>query len=151
MEAIQTTKLKHVDHRYVYLPSPKISRGRGEPVAEDSPANPDLAAILAEMQTMQAEMNALRHAPVGGANPGGAPGAPSAPGGAPGNAPGANPGGAPLVPPEGLLDLRDWWCMALEKFDGTGAPIEAADWLSSVVDKLESFQVPSSDWVRYAH
>jgi hypothetical protein len=41
--------------------------------------------------------------------------------------------------------------MALEKFDGTGAPIEAADWLSSVVHKLESFQVPASDWVRYAH
>ncbi|CAN6372661.1 unnamed protein product [Urochloa humidicola] len=41
--------------------------------------------------------------------------------------------------------------MALDKFAGTGAPIEAADWLSSVVDKLESFQVPASDWVRYAH
>jgi hypothetical protein len=41
--------------------------------------------------------------------------------------------------------------MALEKFDGTGAHIEAADWLSSVVDKLESFQVPASDWVHYAH
>jgi hypothetical protein len=29
---------------------------------------------------------------------------------------------------------------ALEKFDGTCAPIDAVDWLSSVVDKLESFQ-----------
>jgi hypothetical protein len=38
-----------------------------------------------------------------------------------------------------LLDLRDWCRMALEKFDGTGAPIEATDWISSVVDKLESF------------
>ena len=33
----------------------------------------------------------------------------------------------------------------------TGVPIEAADWLSAVIDKLESFQVPASDWVRYAH
>jgi hypothetical protein len=27
-------------------------RGRGEPAPKDPPANPDLAAILAEMQTM---------------------------------------------------------------------------------------------------
>jgi hypothetical protein len=93
-------------------------------------------------------MNALRQTLAGGANPGGAPGAP---GGAPGNAPGANPGGAPVVPLERPLDLKDWCHMALEKFDGTCAPIEASDWLSSMVDKLESFQVPTSDWVRYAH
>jgi hypothetical protein len=35
-------------------------RGRGEPASEDPPANLDMAAILAEMQTMRAEMNALR-------------------------------------------------------------------------------------------
>jgi hypothetical protein len=28
-------------------------RGRGEPAPEDPPANPDLPAILAEMQTMR--------------------------------------------------------------------------------------------------
>jgi hypothetical protein len=67
------------------------------------------------MQTMRAEMDALRQAPVGGANPGGAPSAP-------GNAPGANLDGASVVPPERPLDLRDWCRMALEKFDGTGAP-----------------------------
>jgi hypothetical protein len=85
---------------------------------------------------MRAEMNALRQAPVGGV---------------PGGAPGGVLGGVPVVPPERPLDLRDWCRMALEKFDGTGAPIEAADWLSSVVDKLESFEVRASDWVRYAH
>jgi hypothetical protein len=78
-------------------------RGRGEPAPEDPLANPDLAAILAKMQTMRAEMNALRQAPVGGANLGRAPGAP---GGAPGNALGANPGGAPVVPPERLLTVN---------------------------------------------
>jgi len=41
--------------------------------------------------------------------------------------------------------------MSLEKFAVTGTPIEAADWLTAVIDKLESFQVPASDWVRYAH
>jgi hypothetical protein len=125
-------------------PRGRGGRGKGEPAPEDPPANPDLAAILAEMQTMRAEMNALRQAPVGGANPDGAPSAP-------GNAPCANLDGAPVMPPEGPLELRDWCRMALEKFDGTGAPIEAAHWLSSVVDKLESFQVPASDWVCYAH
>jgi hypothetical protein len=95
-----------------------------------------MAAILAEMQAMRAEMNALRQAPASGV---------------PGGAPGGVRGGVPVVPPERPLDLRDWCCMALEKFDGIGAPIEAADWLSSVVDKLESFQVPALDWVRYAH
>jgi hypothetical protein len=55
------------------------------------------------MQTMRAEMNALRQAPAGGANLGGAPGTP-------GNAPGANPGGAPVVPPERPLDLEHADC-----------------------------------------
>jgi hypothetical protein len=95
-----------------------------------------MAAVLAELQAMRAEINALRQAPAGGV---------------PGGAPGGVPGGVPVVPPERPSDLRDWCRMALEKFDGTGAPIEAADWLSSVVDKLESFQVPALDWVRYAH
>ena len=40
--------------------------------------------------------------------------------------------------------------MHLELFAGNGAPVEAADWLSAVVDKLEAFQIPSPDWVRYA-
>jgi hypothetical protein len=110
--------------------------GRGEPAPKDPPANPDLAAILVEMQTMWADMNALRQAPAGGAP------------GPLGNSLGANPGGALVVPPECPLDLRDWCRMALEKFDGTGAPIGAADWLSSVVEKLKSFQVPASDCVR---
>ena len=60
-------------------------------------------------------------------------------------------GGEPVVARQRPLELRDWCGMSLEKFAVTGTPIEAADWLSAVIDKLESFQVPTSDWVRYAH
>ena len=60
-------------------------------------------------------------------------------------------GGEPVVARQRPLELRDWCGMSLEKFAVTGTPIEAADWLTAVIDKLESFQVPASDWVRYAH
>jgi len=40
--------------------------------------------------------------------------------------------------------------MHLELFASNSAPVEAADWLSAVVDKLEAFQIPLPDWVRYA-
>jgi hypothetical protein len=40
--------------------------------------------------------------------------------------------------------------MSLEQFAGTGAPIEAADWLSAVIDKLDAFRIPQTKWVRYA-
>jgi len=40
------------------------------------------------------------------------------------------------------LDLRQWCGMHLELFAGVGALVEAADWLSVVVDKLEAFQIP---------
>jgi len=97
-----------------------------------------MAAMLAEMQAMHAELNALRQAPeLGPAANGPIPVAPG--------------GGEPVVAPQHPLELRDWCGMSLEKFAGTGAPIEAADWLSAVIEKLESFQVPASDWVRYAH
>ncbi|KAG2611423.1 hypothetical protein PVAP13_4KG164705 [Panicum virgatum] len=97
-----------------------------------------MAAMLAEMQAMHAELNALRQAPELGPVANGA--VPIAPG-----------GGEPVIAPQRPLELRDWCGMSLEKFAGTSAPIEAADWLSAVIDKMESFQVPTSDWVRYAH
>jgi len=97
-----------------------------------------MAAMLAEMQAMHVGLNALRQAPeLGPAANGPIPVAPG--------------GGEPVVAPQRPLVLRDWCGMSLEKFAGTSAPIEAADWLSAVIDKLESFQVPASDWVRYAH
>ena len=105
--------------------------------------NVDMAAMLAEMQAMHAELNAICQAPELGAAANGF--VPVAPSGV------ATGGGEPLVALQRPLELRDWCGMSLEKFAGTGAPIEAADWLSAVIDKLESFHVPASDWVRYAH
>jgi hypothetical protein len=82
-----------------------------------------MAAILAEMQSMRAEMNAMRQAGAGaavGATPTG------------GEAPiSSNDEGGGVAQPRGAprqyLDLRGWCGMSLEQFVGTGAPIEAAD------------------------
>jgi hypothetical protein len=32
--------------------------------------------------------------------------------------------------------------MSLEQFAGTGAPIEAADWLSTAMEKFDAFRIP---------
>jgi hypothetical protein len=40
--------------------------------------------------------------------------------------------------------------MSLEQFAGTGAPIEAANWLSAATEKLDAFRIPQTEWVRYA-
>jgi hypothetical protein len=58
----------------------------------------------------------------------------------------AQPRGAP----QQYLDLRGWCGMPLEQFAGTGAPIEAADWLSTATKKLDAFRIPQIEWVRYA-
>jgi hypothetical protein len=105
-----------------------------------------MTAILAEMQAMQAEMNAMHQA-----------GAGAAVGAAPigGDAPiGANDEGGGVAQPRGApqqyLDLRGWCGMSLEQFAGTGAPIEAVDWLSAATEKLDAFRISHSEWVRYA-
>ena len=118
-------------------------RGIGEAAPEVAPVNMDMDAVLAEMQAMRAELNALRQGPELGAAANGP--VPVAPSGV------ATGGGEPVVAPQRPLELRDWCGMSLEKFTGTGAPIKAGDWLSAVIDKLVSFQVSASDWVCYAH
>jgi hypothetical protein len=40
--------------------------------------------------------------------------------------------------------------MSLEQFAGTGAPIEAADWLSAAIEKLDAFRISQTEWVSYA-
>jgi hypothetical protein len=95
---------------------------------------------------MRAEMNAMRQAGEGavvGAAPIG------------GDAPiGANDDGGGVAQPRGApqqyLDLRGWCGMSLEQFASTGAPIEAADWLSTATEKLDAFMIPQTEWVRYA-
>jgi hypothetical protein len=93
----------------------------------------NMTAILAEMQSMWAEMNA--GAAVGAAPTGGE--APIS----------ANDGGGVAQPrgaPQQYLDLRGWCGMFLEQFAGTGAPIEAADWLSAATEKLDTFRIPQT-------
>jgi hypothetical protein len=130
--------------------SARGGRGAGGGVEEAAPRgsqpNVDMAAILAEMQSMWAEMNAMRQA-----------GAGAAVGAAPtgGEAPiSANDEGGGVAQPRGApqqyLDLRGWCGMCLEKFVGTGAPIEAPDWLSAATEKLDAFRIPQTEWVCYA-
>jgi hypothetical protein len=40
--------------------------------------------------------------------------------------------------------------MSLEQFAGTGAPIEATDWLSTATEKLDAFRIPQTEWVHCA-
>jgi hypothetical protein len=40
--------------------------------------------------------------------------------------------------------------MSLEQVAGTGAPIEAVDWLSTATEKFDAFRIPQSEWVCYA-
>lgn len=129
-------------------------RGHGcgeEEAAHEAEPNGNMATILAEMQAMRVEMNVIRQAQVGSTA---APIAGDAPIG--GDAPvGANIGGAGgvgqhAVVPNRPMDLKDWCGMPLEKFGGTSPPIDAADWLSATMYKLEAFQIPPIEWVRYA-
>jgi hypothetical protein len=130
--------------------SARGGRGARGGVEEASPEGPrpnvDMAAILAEMQLMQAEMNAMCQGGTGAA-------VAAAPTG--GEAPiSANDEGGGVAHPRGApqqyLDLRGWCGMCLEQFTGTGAPIEAADWLSVATKKLDAFRIPQTEWVRYA-
>jgi hypothetical protein len=120
-------------------------RGAGGGVEEAAPEGPqpnvDMAAILAEMQSIRAEMNAMRQA-----------GASAAVGATPtgGETPiSANDEGGGVAQPRGApqqyLDLRGWCAMSLEQFAGTSAPIEAADWLSAAIEKLDAFRIPQTE------
>jgi hypothetical protein len=105
------------------------------------------AAMLAAMQAMQQELAILRQAiPVAPADP--AQGASG--GGVPGGAvhAGAAPGGGAEVPlPVSGLSLMQWMGMKLDTFDGSGTPIEAADWLTYVNDKMNVFEIVYGDRV----
>ncbi|KAL6594984.1 hypothetical protein ACP70R_048087 [Stipagrostis hirtigluma subsp. patula] len=128
--------------------------GRGEsepkvevpPAGQDNQPNADMVAVLVEMQALRVEMNAMRQIGVAGGDPVGGGGVPPAGGGAVEGGGAAQPAAASSRP----LDLREWCGMALERFSGTGAPIEVADWLSAMIEKLDAFQVLATEWVRYA-
>lgn len=60
------------------------------------------------------------------------------------------PTGAPeaALPVSGI-SLMQWIGMKLDSFDGSGSPVDAADWLTFVVDKMDVFEVVYGDRVRY--
>uniref|UniRef100_A0A0A9CRD4 Retrotransposon gag domain-containing protein n=1 Tax=Arundo donax TaxID=35708 RepID=A0A0A9CRD4_ARUDO len=130
------------------MPPKKGKRGRPATnnTSGDAPAPDSQAAILTAMQSMQRELRTLRQAiPAAGVVP---TGAAAAAGAIP--AVGAVPAGGPEV---AILvsgvSLVQWIGMKLDSFDGSGSPIEAADWLTYVEDKMDVFEVVYGDRVRY--
>jgi hypothetical protein len=113
-------------------------------VAPDS-----LVTVLATLQAMQQELMTLRHAipvaPVGSASPAATQGATI------GTIPeGVVPSGATKVaPPVSGVSLLQWIGLKLASFDGSGSPVEAADWLTYVEDKMNVLEVIYGDHVRY--
>jgi hypothetical protein len=111
-------------------------RARGSPqVPSGDSMSP--AAMLAAMQAMQQELAILRQAipvaPAGAAQGAGGGGVPG------GTVPaGAALGGGAEVP----LRVSD-------SFDGSGTPVEAADWLTYVEDKMNVFEIVYGDRVHF--
>jgi hypothetical protein len=52
------------------------------------------------------------------------------------------------IPVSGI-SLMHWIGMKLDSFDGSGSPVDTADWLTYVEDKLDVFEVVSGDRVCY--
>jgi hypothetical protein len=40
-----------------------------------------------------------------------------------------------------VVSLMQWMGMKLDTFDGSGTPVEAADWLTYVEDKMDVFEI----------
>ena len=106
--------------------------------------------MLAAMQAMQQELALLRQAiPVAPAGAAQGAGGGEVPGGA--VPAGAVPGGGAEVPlPVSGLSLMQWMGMKLDSFDGSGTPVEAADWLTYVEDKMNVFEIVYGDRVHFA-
>jgi hypothetical protein len=63
---------------------------------------------------------------------------------------GAAPGGGVEVPlPVSGLSLIQWMGMKLDTFDGIRTPVEAADWLTYVEDKMDVFEIVFGDRVLF--
>jgi hypothetical protein len=60
------------------------------------------------------------------------------------------PSGVPQVAiPVSEISLMRWIGMKLDSFDGSGSPVDVADWLTYVEDKMDVFEMISGDRVRY--
>jgi hypothetical protein len=98
---------------------------------------------------MQQELETLRQV----ANTGAATAATAATAGATTStvpATGAIPTGIPQTAlPVSGISLVKWIDRKLDSFDGSGSPVEAANWLTYVEDKMDVFEVAYGDRVRY--
>jgi hypothetical protein len=66
------------------------------------------------------------------------------------NGPVAGVGAAPeMSVPISAISLMQWMGMKLDTFDGSGTPVEAADWLTYVEDKMEVFDMVYHDCVHF--
>jgi hypothetical protein len=123
-------------------------RARGSPQA---PSGDSMSptVMLAAMQAMQQELALLRKAiPVAPAGAAQGAGGGEVPGGA--IPTGVVPGGGAEVPlPVNGLSLMQWMGMKLDSFDGSGTPVEAADWLTYMEDKMNVFKIVYGDRVRF--
>src|SRR5579859_3898276 len=100
------------------------------------------------MQEMQNQMRNMQ----GGQGTGAIPATGAAPAaGAPisGGAATAPVGAPELVVPVSGISLMRWIGMKLDTFDGSGTPVQAADWLTYVEDKMEVFEVVYHDRLRF--
>ena len=124
-------------------------RARGSPQAPSGDSMSP-AAMLAAMQAMQQELAILRQAiPVAPAGAAQGAGGGEVPGGA--VPAGAAPGSGAEVPlPVSGLSLMQWMGMKLDAFYGSGTPVEAADWLTYVEDKMNVFEIVYGDRVHFA-
>jgi hypothetical protein len=52
------------------------------------------------------------------------------------------------LPVSGLSPMQ-WMGMKLDTFDGSGTPVEAADWLTYVEDKMNVFEIVFGDHVHF--
>ncbi|KAG2557250.1 hypothetical protein PVAP13_8NG151206 [Panicum virgatum] len=101
------------------------------------------------MQAMQNEIQNLRQgAPANGAAPTNDAPTASGPIAGVGAAP-ANVGAPEMPIPVSAISLMQWMGMNLDTFDGSGTPVQAADWLTYVEDKMDVFEVVYQD--RVAH
>jgi hypothetical protein len=98
------------------------------------------------MQAMQQELETLRQV----ANTGAATAATAGATTSTVPATGAISAGVPQTAlPVSGISLVKWIGMKLDSFDGSGSPVEAANWLTYVEDKMDVFEVAYGDRVRY--
>jgi hypothetical protein len=129
------------------MPPKKRKRGSNRTAPVEAPLNTQ-EALVAAVRVIQQELATLRQATPATTATTVTTSATPAVGAIP--ATHTVPSGVPRVAiPVSGISLMQWIGMKLDSFDGSGSPVDAADWLTYVEDKLDVFEVVSGDQVRY--